>query len=175
MYNYGFVKVDRNIVNWSWYKDSNTYRVYMHLMYKANYSPMEFRGKTINRGQLIMSRSKIAEDLNLSEQQVRTALDHLKSTNDITIEKGTRFVIITINNYGEFLAPTKKSTRTSTRTSTEYQQNSNEIATECQPLYNNKYNKYNKNNNIYNARKREKESYSTFSIEDFESKSLFND
>ncbi|MDO4748972.1 MAG: hypothetical protein Q4A12_07345, partial [Eubacteriales bacterium] len=102
MYDYGYVKVGRSIANWHWYKDQNTFRVYMHLLLKANYTDMNYRGRTIKRGQVIISRNKIAEDLNLSEQQVRTAIEHLKSTKDITIEKCVRYVIITINSYNIF-------------------------------------------------------------------------
>ena len=57
---------------------------------------------TIKRGQLVTGRKALAAQTGLSERQIRTALDHLKSTNELTIKSTNKFSLITIVNYGKF-------------------------------------------------------------------------
>ena len=57
---------------------------------------------TIKRGQLITGRKALAAQTGLSERQIRTALDHLKSTNELTIKSTNKFSLITIVNCGKF-------------------------------------------------------------------------
>jgi hypothetical protein len=53
----------------------------------------------VKRGQIITGRHKLAGELGLSEQQIRTALDNLLSTGEITSQPTSRFSIITISEY----------------------------------------------------------------------------
>ena len=86
-------------MNWEWYKDSNTKGVFIHCLLKANWKDGKFEGKVIKRGSFVTGRKKLAEELELSEQQVRTALKHLISTNEITISTTNKYSVITIVNY----------------------------------------------------------------------------
>jgi hypothetical protein len=98
----GWVKVYRKIIDWEWYKDANTFRVFFHLLIMANHEPKKCRGIWVGRGQWITGRKALSESLTLSDRQVRTALNHLKSTNEITINPSNRFSLITIVNYEEY-------------------------------------------------------------------------
>ena len=95
----GFVKLPRTMLEWGWLDDVNTLKVYLVLLLSANWKDGEWHGITVRRGQLITGRKQLAEKCHLSEQEIRTALKHLKSTNEITIEAMRQFSIITINNY----------------------------------------------------------------------------
>ena len=94
--NRSFVKLFRNILDWGWYGDTNTFRVFMHILLKANYQETEYKGHKIPAGACVFGRKAWAEELGLSERQVRTAISHLESTNEIAIETTNRFSVITL-------------------------------------------------------------------------------
>lgn len=71
----------------------------MHLMLTANHAPNKWRGQTIGIGQKLTSRAKLSAETKLSEQQIRTCLERLKSTNEITIQATKRQTVITLCNY----------------------------------------------------------------------------
>lgn len=139
-----FIKLDRNITKWRWYKNPNTFRVFIHLLITANFAPYEFENITIERGQLATSHETIANTLNLTIQEVRTALGHLKSTGEITATIYRRFQVISIVNYNSYQGD-------STCTATAYPQPINNLTTGySQQLKNNKENKEGNNKNKYN-------------------------
>lgn len=98
----GYVKLHRKMLKWGWYSDTNTFRVFMHLLLTASYEENEFRGHKILPGQAIFGRKKMAKELGISERQVRVALEHLKMTNEVTIETTNKFSIATIENWGKY-------------------------------------------------------------------------
>ena len=98
------------MLGWRWYHDLNTFKVFIHLLFKANYKDGEFENHTIKRGQLVTGRKALSKELEMSERQVRTALEHLKSTNEITITPTSKYSIITINNYDKYQSVTSIST-----------------------------------------------------------------
>lgn len=94
-----FIKLDRNIMEWRWYQNPNTFRVFLHCLLSANVSDKEFEGTTIKRGELATSYEKLANTLNLTTQQVRTAVTHLKSTGEITTKIYSKYQVISIVKY----------------------------------------------------------------------------
>lgn len=97
-----YIKLDRNMMTWRWYKDDATKSLFIHILFKANVKSGDFRGITVKRGQLITSREKLAEETGLTIQQVRTGLNRLKSTNEITCETTNRYTLITVVNYNSY-------------------------------------------------------------------------
>lgn len=97
-----FIKIDRNILHWGWFTDADTFRVFMYLLLTANYEDNCYLGYKISRGQVVTGRKKIASDLGITEQRVRTAIKHLKSTKEITTTSTTKFTIITITGYDKY-------------------------------------------------------------------------
>ncbi len=95
----GFIKLHRKITKWGWYHDPNTFRLFVHLLLTANYEPRTFEGRIIQRGQRAASVAGLGRETKLSVKSVRTALNHLKSTNEVAIETTPKFSIITIKNY----------------------------------------------------------------------------
>ena len=76
----GFVKFQRKIVDWEWYKDIPVRVLFEHLIYTVNWREQQWQGKTINRGQRVASLECLAYETGLSVQQVRTALKKLEKT-----------------------------------------------------------------------------------------------
>ena len=106
----GFIKIDRKLTGWRWYRNANTFRVFFHLLLTANYEVLDFENITVKRGQRVVSRVTLANELGISEQSVRTALHHLEATGEITSSGTSKFTIITINNYDKYQAITSTST-----------------------------------------------------------------
>lgn len=107
----GYIKLDRNILSWGWYKDANTMRVFVHLLLTANYCDGEFMGVTIRRGEVATSYPSIGKALGLSVQNVRTSINHLKSTGEVTARTYPKFQVISIEKYDMYQSgPTGKPT-----------------------------------------------------------------
>ena len=94
-----FIKLHRKMLKWEWYSDTNTKVLFLHCLLKANWKDSRFEGIEVPRGSFISGRKKLAKELNMSEQEIRTALKHLISTNELTSKATSKFTIITIVNY----------------------------------------------------------------------------
>lgn len=92
----GWLKLFYRFKEWEWYSDTNMVRLFIHLLLSANYRPLKWRGIEIPRGSLVASRATLASETNLTEQEVRTCLKRLISTNEITTKSTNKFTIITI-------------------------------------------------------------------------------
>lgn len=95
----GFIKIHRKILNWEWYSDINTTRIFFHLLLTANFKPNKWHGHDIARGQLITSLANLAKSTSLSVRSVRTSLTKLKTTQELTIKTTKTFSLITLTNY----------------------------------------------------------------------------
>lgn len=133
----GFILLHRKITEWEWYKNPNTFRVFLHLLLKANYTDSRFEGQLIKRGQIVTSLPKLAEETQQTIQQVRTALNHLKSTGEITDVATTQYRVISIVRYDQY----QNDNRRNNRQSTDDQQTE-------QQTEQHQYNNNNNNNNI---------------------------
>jgi len=98
----GWIKLHRKFLNWEWYDDANTCRLFIHLLLKANHRPKKWHGVIIDRGQVLTGRKQLAKELKITERAVRTSLKHLISTNEVTIKTTNKYSIITINNYSTY-------------------------------------------------------------------------
>lgn len=97
-----YIKLDRNILTWGWYTDVNTKAVFIHIILKANIKECKFLGVTVKRGQLVTSYPSLAKELNLSIRSVRTALNHLKVTGEVTVKIYPKFSVISVVNYDRY-------------------------------------------------------------------------
>ncbi len=97
-----FIKIFRKIFEWEWYSDVNVCRVFIHLLLKANHKPNRWKGQVIERGSLVTSYAKLGKQTTLSIQSVRTCLNKLKSTNELTIKTTNKFTIISLTNYDNY-------------------------------------------------------------------------
>lgn len=107
---YGFIPLWRSITKWEWYEDKNTVAVYEYCLMRAQYKDIKLKGVLVKKGSFITSRVKLAENTNLSVQNVRTALKNLISTNDLTIQTSRKGTIITVKNYDYIMKKTEELT-----------------------------------------------------------------
>lgn len=102
MDNQGFIKIYRKMLDWEWYKEENAKNLFIHCLLKANWKDGRYQGYDVPRGSFVTGRRQLSQELNISEQSIRTALKRLKSTNEITIKATRNFSIITIVNYEKY-------------------------------------------------------------------------
>lgn len=98
----GFIKIDRSILEWEWYRKPKTVKVFLHLLLSANIAPAHFEGISISRGQVVTSIKHIAEENGLTEKEVRTAIKHLERANTVARQSTSKFTIFTILNYDKY-------------------------------------------------------------------------
>ena len=97
-----YIKIDRNITRWRWFKNTNTLIVFLWLLLEANVSDHEFEHEMIHRGEVATSLRTIGISTGLTIQEVRTAILHLKSTGEITSRSRNKYQVISITNYKQY-------------------------------------------------------------------------
>ena len=102
MANEGYIKLYRRMMKWGWYTDTPTKCVFLHLLFLACYEPCYYKGVHLETGQAVASIRQISTDTGISVQSVRTALCHLKSTQEITQCEHGKFSVFTVNNYSDY-------------------------------------------------------------------------
>lgn len=122
--------------DWDWYYDDITKKVYDYCYRRASYKDRNYQGTKLKKGSFVTSRSQMARELKISVQNVRTAIEHLKSTNDLTTETSRKGTIITVENY-DYL--------------TSVNQLSNHNVTNCQPTANQQVTTNKKDNKVKNV------------------------
>jgi hypothetical protein len=106
----GWIKLHRQILEWEWYSDNNCFRLFLHLLLKANHKEKRFKGIELKVGSIVTSRDLLARETGLSSQQIRTALTKLISTNEITNVTSSQGTIIQIVSYEKYQVPTNEIT-----------------------------------------------------------------
>jgi len=106
----GWIKIHRQILEWEWYDEPNTLRLFLHLLLKANHKTRSYRGVEIKEGQIMTGYDKLAKELNLSTQKIRTSISKLKSTSEITSVSTSQGTIIQIVKYKNYQVVTSKLT-----------------------------------------------------------------
>ena len=98
----GFIQLHRKLLEWEWYTDQKTFKLFLHCLLKANFKDKDWRGKTIKRGQFVTSISHLSSETGLSIKQVRTALENLESTGEVDKQTTNLNTWITILYYDKY-------------------------------------------------------------------------
>ena len=98
----GFITLHRKLLDWEWYKNTNTKALFIHLLLKANYKPLSFEGHKIMRGQLVTSLPSLATETGLTQRQIRVSLDHLIATGEVASKSYPRYRVITVVKYDDY-------------------------------------------------------------------------
>lgn len=106
----GFIKLWHNLRNWEWFDDPNMLALWIHLLLKANWKDKNWRGIEIKRGQCVIGRKQLCKETGISEQTIKTCLNRLKSTSEITIKVTNKFSILTIVKYDLYNEKSKEVT-----------------------------------------------------------------
>ncbi len=97
--NTGYIKLYRKFTEWEWYTNINVKTLFIHCLLVANFKTKNYQGIEIKRGQFMTSIKSLSVKTGLSERQVRTALDKLILTNELTSNSNNKYRIITVLNY----------------------------------------------------------------------------
>ncbi|MCG8182763.1 hypothetical protein [Tenacibaculum piscium] len=100
--------LQRGFIDWEWYTDVNTTKLFLHFLLKVNYSKKKWQGNIINKGEFITSYEKLAVETGLSISKVRTALSKLVNTNYVIVESTTSFTKISIPKLNDFVLKTSQ-------------------------------------------------------------------
>jgi len=92
-------KLYRKIKEWEWYQDHITKAVFLHCLIEAEIIDKPHCGEMLEKGSFVTTSSRLAAELNLSRQQVRTALDKLVSTSNITKTSTNKNLILKVVNW----------------------------------------------------------------------------
>jgi hypothetical protein len=119
----GWVKLHRKFYEWEWYDKSETVHLFLHCLLKANHKDKLYRGILVKAGTFLTSRDLLSKELGLSVRQVRTSLNRLKKTSELSIETSSQGTVIEVVKYKQYQIETSK--LTSNRPATDQQQTTN--------------------------------------------------
>lgn len=94
-----YIKLYRNLLDWEWWSDINTCRLFVYMLLKANWKDSNFCGTMIPKGSFVSSLPKLSEETSLTLSEVRTAISHLKLTGELTCKSYSKYTVFTVNNY----------------------------------------------------------------------------
>ena len=106
-----FIIIDRNILEWRWFKDARILQVFAWLIVKANIKDHNFRKDIIPRGSLATSYESIAVGCGTSVMTVRRAIQNLEETGEIERVVKDHYQIIKIVNYDGYQGCSKRTGR----------------------------------------------------------------
>lgn len=122
----GFIQLHRKLLEWEWWDDHNTTRVFLYCILKANWKPNKWKGLDISRGQFPTGLDTLSKEIGLSKQQIRTCLKKLQKSGNINTQSTNKFTILTVENYDFYQSDNIQSTHKSTH---EQQTNNKQITT----------------------------------------------
>ena len=95
-----WIKLYRKFIDWEWFHKPEMVQLFIWLLLNAKYSEQPREGSTIECGQLVTTFPEMARETRLSMQKLRTCINRLKSTHEITCKSTNKYTTITICNYG---------------------------------------------------------------------------
>ena len=98
----GWIKLYRSLLHWEWSDVPEMVALWVRLLIMATHEEQQWHGKTISRGQLVTTYLYLCEETGITMQQLRTCLDRLKKSGQITMEVTNKYSIITICKYDSY-------------------------------------------------------------------------
>lgn len=133
-------KLNRDFLQWEWYKREGAVQVYLFLLLNANYEPKKWEGIVIEKGQVVTSVSKICEGTGLSTRKVRTLLKLFEKSQFLTIKTTNKYSIVTLCKYDSYEVEASKADKQNDNQATNKRQTSDNN------IRNNRKNRKNINN-----------------------------
>ena len=98
----GWIKLHRKFVEWEWFRRSEMVHTMLYFILMANHAPNKWQGFTIETGQFVTSFDKISKATGLTIQTIRTCINRLKSTGEITTKTTNKYTVVTICKYDNY-------------------------------------------------------------------------
>ena len=122
----GYVKLWRKTLESSMWENHNLLIFWIWCLLKATYKArigkVGFQDVYLEPGQFVFGRRKAAKETKLSEQTIRTSLDSLRRSQNLTIKTTRKYSIISIVNWAKYQEE-------ATQTLTNYQPTANPLLT----------------------------------------------
>jgi hypothetical protein len=125
----GWIKLHRQLLEWEWYDEPDTFRLFLHCLLKANHKDNNYRGQIVKAGSFLTSRELLSNETGLSIQKVRTSLERLELTKEITTKKSKKGTVLQIVKYKNYQGANQEDNQ-------QNNQQSNQIVTNKQPTVN---------------------------------------
>ena len=98
--NDGFIVISRKLLDWKYYSNDHAYKLWTHLLLKANWKDGWFMGTKIERGSLVTSVKKLADELGYSPTTIKRWLKVFEADQQIARKVTSKYTQIIIVNYG---------------------------------------------------------------------------
>jgi len=98
----GWIKLHRDLLSWEWYRTPNMVHFWIHCLLRANHLPQKWEGIDVCEGQFISGRLSLSAETGLSEQEIRTCLARLKSTNELTSISTSKYTLFTVISWKKY-------------------------------------------------------------------------
>ena len=95
----GFIKIHRSLLEWEWWDDKNTFRLFMTILLLANWKDKRWHGKVIPRGSFWTSLESLSKKSGLTLKQTRTSLNKLIATGEVASKGANDGRLITVVKY----------------------------------------------------------------------------
>lgn len=112
---YGYIKLHRKMIDWEWYNDINTKILFLHLLLKANWEEKQWQWITIERWEIISSIEHLSKETWLTTQKIRTSINKLKSTGEITSKSTSKYTLFKLKNYDSYQTEQQTEQQTSNK------------------------------------------------------------
>lgn len=132
------IKLHRQMLEWERHDDPKTFSLFTHCLLMANWEDKKWRWIDVPRWSFITSLSNLSRIVGLSLQQLRTSINKLKSTHNITHQSTNKYSIISICKWEKYQSLEDESTHETTHNPTIQQQTDNNQITTTKEIKNNK-------------------------------------
>jgi hypothetical protein len=104
--NKGYVKLWRKTIDAGWLRNHKLFCFWSWCLMKATYKEHDFvvgcQQVHLMPGEFVFGRKVAALELNMSEQEIRTAVDSMRKRKNLTIKSTNKFSIISITNWDTY-------------------------------------------------------------------------
>ena len=99
----GFIKIDRQILEWRYHDCYYAFTIWMHILLLANWTDGYFKGNPIKRGELVTSINNLMLVTGIkSDNTIRKWLKVFESEDMISLKSTNKYTHISIVNYDKF-------------------------------------------------------------------------
>lgn len=98
----GWIKLHRKLLQWEWHDNINVFTLFIHCVLLANHQEKKWQGVIIQKGSFISSYPHLAKITGLTVQQMRTSLNKLKSTGELTVKTTNKYSVLIIHNWNQY-------------------------------------------------------------------------
>lgn len=134
----GYIKLWRKIFDTGLQREHSTFIVWVWLLCNVTRKPLSYiaRGEMIHLepGEIVIGRKRIAEELSMGEQSVRTALKNLRNWENVTIRSTNRYSILKVINWDVYQEEERTTNQQSNQELTKSQPRANQELTTKQEV-----------------------------------------